>query len=98
MSSRRCRDSATSPDTVGDQREVTLEQLLEPLVPLVESTQHLLQHRGHLRLREGEDPRHQQAGAGAGLAGGYLLSGQVRLGDDAARVVPQDVGGPPEHR
>ena len=69
---------------VGDQREMALEQLLEPPVPPGEAGDGLAQHAGHFILREREDARHEQAGARAGVRED-LLARQVGFRDDPAR-------------
>ena len=78
-----------------DQREVTLEKLLQPAVASAKQRERLGEHGGDLVLRDGEDARHQQAGAGAD-AGGDLLSRQIRFGDDAARITLESMGGAPD--
>ena len=81
---------------VGHERVVTLEQLFEPVVTVLEQSQRPLERFLHLGLGQGEDPLHQKAGARRGV-GSDLLAGQVGLGDHAPRIGAQDMRGTPDH-
>jgi hypothetical protein len=81
---------------MGHQRVVPLEKLFESVVTVPERNQRSLEHRHHVGLGQGEDPRHQETGARHSV-GGYLLARQVRLGDHAPRIGAQDMRRTPDH-
>ncbi|MEK6606318.1 MAG: hypothetical protein AABZ30_01540 [Myxococcota bacterium] len=79
-------------DVVRDSLEVPLEDLFEPFVARREVRHDARKRRGYLRLRELEDPLHEQFRPRL-TAAHDLFARQKRLGDDAAGIGQQGACG-----